>query len=408
MSVCALIARPLTAALAVLAFTAAVAPAQEWADAPAITTQDIHFMENGIAVGNAGFYASLSTDGTTWTSYNPGTTADLHGFVGSGNNFWVSGSGGTLMVNTSGNLSNRSIPDGGHAYAVYSKTTGWAAAVGDGGSIYFTADFGQHWTLTASGYPAFRRHIQVSSGVIAVGDQGTILRSTDYGQHWTQVASGTTANLWGVVGGTSGTYVAVGDNGTILRSEDSGVTWTQIPSGTTAGLRGVSASKANGLWMLAVGRGGATLKSTDGGKTWCALNSGTTADLSTADMQSNSRYVVAGAGGVVRRTETGGGACQTTGIHEGVRDAADEARLLTVRVDGGRVALTASVEATEAFDVAVFDAAGRPLSALALARLAPGTARLLDLRAAGAATGVYFVRIANSRVDAVRRVLVVR
>ncbi len=74
-------ARSLTTLALGALLAAGSAFADDWADAPAITTHDIHFMSTGVAVGDAGFYASLSTDGTTWTSYDPGTTADLYGFV---------------------------------------------------------------------------------------------------------------------------------------------------------------------------------------------------------------------------------------------------------------------------------------------------------------------------------------
>lgn len=207
---------------------------------------------------------------------------------------WTSSS--TLNTGTPSGLTY-----GGYADIATNTVQYTYLAVGNGGSIYRSADLNS-WTaitpivnlnLHAAGYGLAK--------FIAVGAEGTILTSAD-SKIWTQATKITPQNLNAI--STSGILtIAVGDNGAIVTSKDE-ITWTVVTSvPTSANLYGIAYTSA-GNWV-AVGSSGTILTSSDG-LTWTAQKSGSSADLKgvgsiksfTNNLASN-QFIVVGANGTI-------------------------------------------------------------------------------------------------------------
>ena len=301
------------AILLLLAF-ALPAAAQDWTAVPTGTTGTLRALDDlgfsNYVVGDGGFVALANADHTVWTPVAVGTSDDLLSVLHpSSSQVWVGGAAGTVRVRDNlGVWNNRDVPTA-EDVVLFSRTSGQALAAGSGGSLWKSDDLGQTWAQVHTGTVPLRAGVGGTvSTAWAVGDDGTILKGTEVSTVWTPAASGTTRDLLGIRFKAGNTLVAVGEAGTVLTSV-LGDTWTPRASGTQRTIRAVSVSKLNADWLLAVGDDGLALKSTDSGATWCHMTTGVTADLYAADMLSNSKYLVAGEGGVLLRTTTSGGAC---------------------------------------------------------------------------------------------------
>jgi photosystem II stability/assembly factor-like uncharacterized protein len=100
----------------------------------------------------------------------------------------------------------------------------------------------------------------------------------------------------------------------MVRSTDGGDSWSDVATGTGESIRDIDVSSQNADFVLAVGTAGTCLLSTDAGQTWCLIDTGTTTDLYACDMALNGTWVVAGAGGLMLRTETSGGGCVPSAV----------------------------------------------------------------------------------------------
>lgn len=132
-------------------------------------------------------------------------------------------------------------------------------AVGAGGRIFRSTDFGQTWVIRQSGTTNDLTAIAFGAGrFVAVGDQGTIVQSVD-GSSWTAVSVQTQESFRRVAFG-AGRFVAIGRNGTGQQSSD-GLTWSALPFGcadcTVLVFRG-------GQWLAA----GQTVFTSPTGRVW--------------------------------------------------------------------------------------------------------------------------------------------
>ena len=199
--------------------------------------------------------------------------------------------GGPVTPRPAGATWNAATPFGSTTMngVAYGRSIGSTArysyvAVGDGGTIYNTADTDEAriyrsigpltWTNPTGTKPAASIDLKAvvydtSLGqYYAVGSNGSVVYSSDINT-WTTLgsaATGTTETL-NAIASSGGTLVAVGNNGT-LRYSVNGTTWTtpaSISEDISAiDLKGVT--YANGLWV-AVGSNGKVLTSTSVG-TW--------------------------------------------------------------------------------------------------------------------------------------------
>ena len=233
-----------------------------WTALTSLTTHNLHSVRvqsfstgflpilSGWAVGDAG--TVLHYDGSTWSSF------DTKRPIGAINLYGVDATG---------------------SGAVY--------AVGDNGTILYSADTGKTWSFLSS--PVFTTlfavgHVGGSGGqhVFIVGEQGVILHATD-GVTFASQTNPATDSLF-ITGGFADTnFFAAGHAGTGLRWNN--VTWSSVNTGTAASLHaGGGATDNTGLvtdiWL--VGTGGTIIHSTSpvgASGSWSALTSNTTADL---------------------------------------------------------------------------------------------------------------------------------
>lgn len=307
-----------------LAPAAATAAGTDWTTINLGTSEDLVFIQKGstsyrYVVGTGGFVA-LSPDGnmTTWNPVMIGTSQDLLSVheVSAGD-AWISGAAGTGRRYVDPNWENINLPTSGEDFAMFSRSSGWAFAVGSGGSIYRTTDAGATWNPQSSG-TMLALHAGngfVGSTAICVGDVGTILKTSNGGGLWTPKTSGTSENLYAYAD-VAGGVLAAGGGGVIVKSTDAGETWATVPTPTAATIRDLDVSPQNAAWVLAAGDGGTCLLSTDAGSSWCAIVTGTTTDLFACDMILNGTWVVAGADGLMMKTENSGGGCATSAVAE--------------------------------------------------------------------------------------------
>lgn len=112
-----------------------------------------------------------------------------------------------------------------------------AVTVGDSGEIWRTTDaYFLTWVrVTGTGITANLLAVAGRSTgvVVAVGAGGVIYRSTDFGATWTSITSPTTRTMRAIVS-NGATWVAAGDEGRVITSADDGLTWTEATVGTAA------------------------------------------------------------------------------------------------------------------------------------------------------------------------------
>jgi len=168
------------------------------------------------AVGNDGTILKTTNGGTTWVTQTSGTTTPLEGI---------------------------SVTDATHVLAV-----------GDSGTILKTVD-GTNWTMPASGTINNLTGIHVigafgASNAWAVGDRGTILYSANDGVSWTPQVSGTANGLRSIYAADATHVWAVGDVGTTLFSN--GSTWSAQNSGTLQLLLCAEGISTTSVWAVGV------------------------------------------------------------------------------------------------------------------------------------------------------------
>ena len=209
-------------------------------------------------------------------------------------------------------MEETSYPD---IYGIDAITATNLVAVGEGGSIYNTANGGSTWVARDSG--AFNHLYAVSAvdatHIYAVGQSGRILFSAN-GTTWTEQTSGTYNHLYGVYAVDTTHIYAVGANGTILFSD--GTTWTSLTSGTAQTLYAISADSTSEI--RAVGSVGTILKSTDG-TTWILQPGPASITLRGIDNIDTGIAWIVGEGGTILRGEFSATALTATNLVLGQR-----------------------------------------------------------------------------------------
>jgi len=230
-----------------------------------------------VAVGNAAAVVS-STDKVTWTDRTAGaaSTVALNDVVynTTEGRFVAVGTGGVVTASTDGATwalqSTSSVISGISLLGLTVSPaieggTGYVA-VGTGGSIFTTTNFGSSttWIRRTSGTTAQLRKVIYGGGLhVAVGQSGTVVTSADAAT-WTARTSGTTVQFNDVAFGSSA-FVAVGGSGTVVRSID-GTSWSVVPSFTTANL--VSVKFHDGVFIATSNSAGNAYYVSTDGLTW--------------------------------------------------------------------------------------------------------------------------------------------
>jgi photosystem II stability/assembly factor-like uncharacterized protein len=264
--------------------------------------------EHIVAVGTGGKIITSSNSGIDWTPLTSGTSSNLSKItkVNSTLAVAVGASGAIVEISYDGsfhatpvspapttqNLDSLTVLDDNHLLAynsakmdkfVYASQVGgiWSwnevstgvndtmnstispdashiVAVGDGGKIVSSADYGATWTIPNNvGSEDFNKVVKVSSSkIVAVGNSGTVAYSADIGQTWTKPDSDTTDKLNSVAALNETHIIAVGASGAIVRSTDGGASWTLQSNFTDHGLYDIvntTGTDLNNISAVAVG-----------------------------------------------------------------------------------------------------------------------------------------------------------
>lgn len=269
--------------------------------------------------------------------------------------------GGPVTPRPAGATWNAATPFGSTTMngVAYGRSIGSTArysyvAVGDGGTIYNTADTDEAriyrsispltWTNPTGTKPAASIDLKAvvydtSLGqYYAVGSNGSVVYSSDINT-WTTLgsaATGTTETL-NAIASSGGTLVAVGNNGT-LRYSTNGTTWT-TPASISEDISGINlkgVTYTNGVWV-AVGSNGKVLTSTSVGTWTVSTQSGDLTAAASGSYTVNSTtthyYLAVGADGTVL-TSTNGTTWATTNVGSALRTAAVGSRLIAMGDNG--------------------------------------------------------------------------
>jgi photosystem II stability/assembly factor-like uncharacterized protein len=387
------------------------AAAGDWTAIPLETSGTIYaigntYLSNHWVVGANGFVARSNVDRTQWTTLDPRTTADLYSVLEpTGFEVWLGGAMGVVRMNLYAGWFERDLPSQ-LDFRLFTRRGGQCTAVGPGGLMFrWVSGF---WAEIETGVAV---DLNGGAGIPTgpawvIGDDGTILRSND-GSTWDQIESGTTADLYGIVELDLTNLYAVGEAGTILKSTDAGSSWSPRESGTTSTLRAISISKSNPSALLAVGLGGTVLRSTDAGNSWCHLEV-TTADLYTAEAYTDLEFFVGGAGGLLLRTTNGGGSCGAASVDAQSPPVSFSISGPFPQPSTNVATLRVSVDRERSFRTDIFDLAGRCVFTSPEWRATSTGENVIALETGDLSSGVYFVRVRGSGVEALRRLVITR
>jgi photosystem II stability/assembly factor-like uncharacterized protein len=172
-------------------------------------------------------------------------------------------------------------PTTNYLYSVAYSSSSVGYAVGDFGTILYTADGGVNWSTQSSGVSTSLKCVFFLPGTTTgwiVGQSPnpasalTILHTTN-GTSWSPITTTAVLNivLRGVFFTDASNGWAVGDGGTILYSSNGGASWSQQTSNTTNELDDVYFTSSTTGW--AVGKSGTIVQTTDG-TTWSSQTVG--------------------------------------------------------------------------------------------------------------------------------------
>ena len=198
---------------------------------------------------------------------------------------------------------------------IWFRDTNTGYAVGAYGALLETNDGGKSWNDVSDrldnedGYHLNGIAAVKDAGLFVVGEAGSMFRSADWGQTWETVQGPYEGTLFGVVGTNSAnTLLAYGLRGNLYRSTDFGDSWEQIKLSSDNGP--LEFGLANGTLLkdgtvVIVGHGGSVLTSKDGGRTFSVFNRADRASLAAATDNAAGNLVLVGQGGVHSATSTG-------------------------------------------------------------------------------------------------------
>ncbi|MEK1908323.1 MAG: YCF48-related protein [Pseudomonas sp.] len=188
-------------------------------------------------------------------------------------------------------------------------------AVGAYGALLETTDGGKSWNDVSDrldnedGFHLNGITAVKDAGLFVVGEQGSMFRSADWGQTWERVQGPYEGSLFGAVGTANAkTLLVYGLRGNLFRSTDFGKTWQQIKlvadnGPLEFGLANASLLKDGNL--VIVGHGGSVLSSSDAGRTFSVINRADRASLAGVTDDAGGNLILVGQAGVQIASPTG-------------------------------------------------------------------------------------------------------
>ena len=280
----------------------------------------VHAGKRLVAVGDRGHILYSDDQGTSWTQAKVPTRQlltsvffvdDQHGWaVGHDAQILASEDGGVTWTKQFEDLKRESP-----LLDVWFQDANSGFAVGAYGALLATSDGGKHWEDVSdrldnedqfhlNGIAAVK-----DAGLFIVGEQGSMFRSADWGQTWEKLEGPYEGSLFGVIGtAQANTLLAYGLRGNLFRSIDFGTTWEPVELQATRGTLEFGLSGATLLddgSIVIVGNGGSVVRSTDNGETFSVFNRPDRISVSAVTAAGNGNLILAGQGGVRATSLTG-------------------------------------------------------------------------------------------------------
>ena len=280
----------------------------------------VHAGKRLVAVGDRGHILYSDDQGASWAQAKVPTRQlltsvffvdDQHGWaVGHDAQILASEDGGVTWTKQFEDLKRESP-----LLDVWFQDANSGFAVGAYGALLATSDGGKHWEDVSdrldnedqfhlNGIAAVK-----DAGLFIVGEQGSMFRSADWGQTWEKLEGPYEGSLFGVIGtAQSNTLLAYGLRGNLFRSIDFGTTWEPVELQATRGTLEFGLSGATLLddgSIVIVGNGGSVVRSTDNGETFSVFNRPDRISVSAVTAAGNGNLILAGQGGVRATSLTG-------------------------------------------------------------------------------------------------------
>jgi len=315
---CAVLSAPVIAADAQAADT--VYAVESAKAAKSLMLDVVHAGKRLVAVGDRGHILYSDDQGATWTQAKVPTrqllTAvffvdDKHGWaVGHDAQILASEDGGVTWTKQFEDL-KREAP----LLDVWFKDVNSGFAVGAYGALLETTDGGKNWADVSDRLDNTDQfHLNAiaavkDAGLFVVGEQGSMFRSADWGQTWEKLEGPYQGSLFGVIGTAQpNTLLAYGLRGNLFRSTDFGTTWAPIELKAARGMLEFGLSGATLLddgSIVIVGNGGSVISSSDNGETFTVFNRPDRISVSAVTAAGNGNLILAGQGGVRATSPTG-------------------------------------------------------------------------------------------------------
>ncbi|WP_433740716.1 WD40/YVTN/BNR-like repeat-containing protein [Pseudomonas putida] len=273
----------------------------------------VHAGKRLVAVGDRGHILYSDDQGTTWTQAKVPTRQlltsvffvdDKHGWaVGHDAQILASEDGGVTWTKQFEDLKRESP-----LLDVWFQDASNGFAVGAYGALMATTDGGKHWEDVSDRLDnEDQYHLNAitavkDAGLFIVGEQGSMFRSADWGQTWEKLEGPYEGSLFGVIGTAQpNTLLAYGLRGNLFRSTDFGSTWEPVELKAERGALEFGLSGGTLLddgSIVIVGNGGSVISSSDNGETFSVFNRRDRISISSVVAAGNGNLILGGQGGV--------------------------------------------------------------------------------------------------------------
>ncbi|MDH4581464.1 hypothetical protein E8F20_06185 [Pseudomonas sp. BN415] len=318
LSVLAVAAAPITASA--LAADAPVLSIESPKAVSSLLLDVAHAGKRLVAVGDRGHILYSDDNGKSWAQAKVPTRQMLTAvYFVDDKKGWAVGHDSQILVSEDGGASwslqfedlQREAP----LLDIWFKDANTGFAVGAYGALLITQDGGKNWEDVSDRLDnEDQYHLNAiaavkDTGLFVVGEAGSMFRSADWGETWERLEGPYEGSLFGVLGTAEpGVVIAYGLRGHLFRSADFGSTWETVPLKTSNGELEFGLSGGALLpdgSLVVVGHGGSVLKSTDNGRSFAVVNRSDRMSLASVIADEKGNLILVGQGGVRVASPTG-------------------------------------------------------------------------------------------------------